>query len=63
MNPGAVVIGGKAVELGEKFLKEIIRTLGVIGLESNRETMILLSEFEGNPVTAGGAQHIFNILF
>ncbi|MCK5757789.1 MAG: ROK family transcriptional regulator [Clostridiales bacterium] len=63
INPGAVVIGGKAVELGEKFLKEIIRTLGAIGLDSNKETRILLSEFEGNPVTAGGAQHIFNILF
>ncbi|MCD6321513.1 MAG: ROK family transcriptional regulator [Clostridiales bacterium] len=63
LNPGAVVIGGKAVELGGKFLKEIIKTLGTIGLGSNKETRILLSEFEGNPVTAGGAQHIFNILF
>lgn len=63
INPGAVVIGGKAVELGEEFLKEIIKTLDMIGLESNKKTNILLSEFKENPVTAGGAQHIFNILF
>ena len=63
LNPGAVVIGGKAVALGKKFLKEIIRTLGIIGLYSNKETRILLSEFDDNPVIAGGAQHIFNILF
>lgn len=63
LNPGAVVIGGKAIALGEKFLKEIIRTLSIIGLDSNKETRILLSEFKGNPVTAGGAQHIFNLLF
>jgi len=63
MNPGAVVIGGKAAELGNKFLMEIRRTLRIIGLEGNKKTRILLSEFEGNPVTAGGARHIFNLLF
>ena len=63
LNPGAVVIGGKAAELGIKFINEIRRYIKKIGLEGNKETPILLSEFKGNPVTAGGARHIFNIIF
>ena len=63
MNPGAVVIGGKAIELGDKFLDEITNTMKKIGLDGNKETRILLSEYKGNPVTAGGARHIFNIIF
>ncbi len=63
INPGAVVIGGKAVELGEKFLGEILRTLSTIGLNGNKETKVILSDFKGNPVTAGGAKYIFNSLF
>ena len=63
LNPGAVVIGGKAAELGIKFINEIRRYIKKIGLEGNKETPVLLSEFKGNPVTAGGARHIFNIIF
>lgn len=63
LNPGAVIIGGKAAELGDGFLKEIKRTIKMIGLEGNRNTRILLSEFKGNPVTSGGAKHIFNTIF
>lgn len=63
INPGVVVIGGRAAELGEGFLDEINEVIREIGLEGNKDTRIQLSEFKGNPVTAGGAVHIFNILF
>jgi predicted NBD/HSP70 family sugar kinase len=63
LNPGAVVIGGKAAELGMKFIDEIRFNMKKIGLDGNKETPVLLSEFKGNPVTAGGARHIFNIIF
>lgn len=62
LNPGAVIIGGRAAELGENFLKEIKKTIKTIGLEGNRNTRILLSDFKGNPVTAGGAKYIFNTI-
>ena len=63
LNPGVVVIGGKATELGEKFLWEVQKNMKTIGLDGNKDTPIRLSGFKGNPVTAGGARHIFNIIF
>lgn len=63
INPGVVVIGGKAVELGEKFIAEIQKKIRVIGLDGNKDTPIRLSGFKGNPVTSGGARHIFNMIF
>jgi len=63
LNPGVVVIGGKAVELGKKFLLEVQKNMNSIGLDGNKNTPIRLSEFRGNPVTAGGARHIFNMIF
>lgn len=63
MNPGAVVIGGKITALGDGFLKKVIEIHERIGLYKNKDTNILLSEYSGNPVTAGGAKHIFNEIF
>ncbi len=63
INPEIVVIGGKAVELGNKFLREVQKTMNIIGLDGNKDIPIQLSEFKSNPVTAGGARHIFNQLF
>ena len=63
MNPGAVVIGGKIRELGDRFLEQIKGTIMKISLYKDRKTRILLSRYEGNPVTAGGARYIFNKTF
>jgi predicted NBD/HSP70 family sugar kinase len=63
MNPGAVVIGGKIKLMGSKFLEEVKSIIKRIGLYKDKEIKILLSQYNGNPVTAGGARHIFNKLF
>lgn len=63
LNPDVVVIGGQAAALGEKFLAEVRRILDFIGLSDNRRTKVILSDVKDNPVTTGGARHIFNLLF
>jgi predicted NBD/HSP70 family sugar kinase len=63
MNPGAVVIGGKIRQLGEGFLKKINEVLTKISLYKNKKIRIILSKYEGNPVTAGGARYMFNKVF
>ncbi len=63
MNPGAVVIGGKIKLMGDGFLEKVRSVIKRIGLYKDREMKILLSQYNGNPVTAGGARHIFNELF
>ncbi|MBN2557531.1 MAG: ROK family transcriptional regulator [Clostridia bacterium] len=63
INPGAVVIGGKITAMGSGFLKKVVEVQRRIGLDRNRRTKIIMSEFEGNPVTAGGARYIFNKIF
>ncbi|MFO7612914.1 MAG: ROK family transcriptional regulator [Clostridia bacterium] len=63
INPGAVVIGGKITVMGSGFLKKIVEAQRRIGLDRNKKTKIIMSEFEGNPVTAGGARYIFNKIF
>lgn len=63
MNPGAVVIGGRITDMGLGFLEKIKKVTRKISLYKKREIKILLSQYNGNPVTAGGARHIFNKIF
>ena len=63
MNPGAVVIGGTIKLLGNGFLEKVKTVIKRIGLYKGKDIKILLSQYNGNPVTAGGARHIFNKLF
>lgn len=63
MNPGAVVIGGRIKIMGDKFLKKVKTEINRIGLYKDRELKILLSHYNGNPVTVGGARYIFNKVF
>lgn len=63
MNPGAVIIGGKIKELGPDFLAKVSRLFSKIRLYKDKDLKILLSQYNGNPVTAGGARYIFNEIF
>jgi predicted NBD/HSP70 family sugar kinase len=63
LDPGVVVIGGRAAGLGWNFLEHVKKKQRAIGLGTDRKTKILISEFKGNPVTAGGAVYILDSVF